>query len=43
MGRRCDDHACDLDLITGYQQAAQVVSGRIDARNAEIARTPRRR
>ena len=37
-GGQCDDHACDVHLIAGYQQAARVVCGWIDARNAEIAR-----
>jgi hypothetical protein len=41
-GGRCDDHACDLHLIAGYQQAATVVCGWIDAKHAEIARTTRR-
>jgi hypothetical protein len=36
-GNRCDDHACDLDLIAGYQRAAVVVCGWIDARQAETA------
>jgi hypothetical protein len=35
IGHRCDDHACDLDLIADYQQAAiaaiRDVPSRIDA------------
>jgi hypothetical protein len=26
-GHRCDDHACDLDLIADYQQTAMAPSG----------------
>jgi hypothetical protein len=40
---RCDDHACDVDLIAGYQRAADVVCGWIDARHAEMARSKRLR
>jgi hypothetical protein len=35
IGHRCDDHACDLDLIADYQQTAMAaildVPSRIDA------------
>jgi hypothetical protein len=41
-GRRCDDHACDLDLIAAYQLTARVIiaglSRQIAARRAGIAR-----
>jgi hypothetical protein len=42
-GLQCDDHACDMHLIAGYQQAASVVCGWIGARNAEIAKAALRR
>ena len=39
-GRRCDDHACDLHLITAYQQRAMAaigdVSARVDASPADL-------
>ena len=38
-GERCDDHACDLHLIAGYQRTASVVCGWLDARHAEMAQT----
>ena len=31
-GRRCDDHACDLQLITAYQQRAMAAIGDVSAR-----------
>jgi hypothetical protein len=31
-GRRCDDHACDLHLITAYQQTAIAAIGDVSAR-----------
>jgi hypothetical protein len=42
-GRRCDDHACDLQLIATYQQTAitaiRDMSRRIHANPAEADRT----
>jgi hypothetical protein len=40
-GDRCDEHACDLNLIAAYQRTASVVCSWLDARHAEIARTRR--
>jgi hypothetical protein len=41
-GGRCDDHACDLDLIAGYQRTARAIdlelSRQVAAQRAGIAR-----
>lgn len=38
-GQRCDDHACDLKLITDYHRAAQATGTALDrARAAEKTR-----
>jgi hypothetical protein len=43
-GQKCDDHACDLDLIAAYQQRAIAISlelsGATPAQQAGTAPTP---
>lgn len=37
-GGRCDDHACDLNLIVGYERDAHAISAALDRDATRIGR-----